>query len=433
MILRRFAPLTLSTLCLTALFALSACDDDGDDDDDQTSEGTMPSDDGTAAPELPAVTCTAAANRIDPTAARDLTNADFQALGRGRTGASGTGTTRPTTGTRYVSAARGDDGSDGSEATPWRTLQHAADTAEPGTAVRIDASGDYRAFEIHRSGTADAWIVFTAQDPSAPPRVTGTAGTEAVVDIDASFVVVQGLEITNDHAGDLGTDAIGIQVQPRAGDIGNIELRNNLVHDVGPGQVEQDSCSYDGHGIIAQAEGHRVSNLVIDGNEIYDATVGNSEVLVVNGNIADFCVTSNYVHDTNNIGIDIIGYEKNDTETTRRGMIADNVVLDASNYWPYCSRGNCTYPYGDESSDGIYVDGGADLLIEYNVVGRADHGIELQSENGQLIRNVEVAFNVVFNSNYRNFTLGPAEASGEHDNQFFDDPRLADAELESCK
>jgi hypothetical protein len=154
---------------------------------------------------------------------------------------------------------------------------------------------------------------------------------------------------------------------------------------------------------------------------------------VLNGNIDGFCVTANYIHDVNNIAIDIIGYEKNAGETTRHGVVADNVVLDASNYWPYCSRGNCTYPRADESSDGIYVDGAADMVIEHNVVGRADHGIELQSENGELIRNVEVRRNVVFNSNYRHFTLGPNEGSSEHDNLFFDDPALADARLESCK
>ena len=118
---------------------------------------------------------------------------------------------------------------------------------------------------------------------------------------------------------------------------------------------------------------------------------------MVNGLVEDFRVTNNYVHEVNNIAIDIIGYEKNDTETTSRGLVADNVVLDASNYWPSsgqdCSRGNCTYPPGDESSDGIYVDGGAGIDIEYNVVGRTDHGIELQSENGQLIRDVQVRHN----------------------------------------
>lgn len=429
------ASLRLPTLSLAlALVALGGCygdDDDGDDDDAADSDDDDDDDDRPGLGEP--VACGSAPDRIDPNAIRSMTNADLHALGLGRTGANGPTTTHRGATERFVSATNGDDAGDGSESSPWRTLQHAADTAEPGTTILVDASGDYAAFEIHRGGRADAWLTFIAADRQAMPRIVGTAGTTAVVDIDASWVVLEGFEITNHGAGVVAEDAIGIQVEPRGGDIGNIEIRNNVVHAIGPGLVDEDTCYYNAHGIIAQSEGHRIGNLVIEGNEIFETYVGNSEVLVVNGNVADFCVTSNYIHDVNNIAIDVIGYEKNDTETARRGVIADNIVLDASNYWPYCSRGNCTYPYGDESSDGIYVDGGAELFIGYNVVGRTDHGIELQSENGQLIRDVELAFNAVFNSNYKDLTIGDSERIDEHDNVLFSEPGLADADLESCK
>jgi hypothetical protein len=44
------------------------------------------------------------------------------------------------------------------------------------------------------------------------------------------------------------------------------------------------------------------------------------------------------------------------------------------------SRGNPAYR-NDESSDGIYVDGGARILIEQNVIHDVDFGIELASEH----------------------------------------------------
>ena len=437
------ASLRLPGLSLAiALLALGGCygvdeaadgASDSDDDDDDGDDGDNDDDDDDVPGSNAAVTCGSAPDRIDPEAVRSMSNADLHALGLARTGANGPTTAHRGATERFVSAANGDDANDGSESSPWRTLQHAADTVEPGTTVLVDASGDYAAFEIHRGGQADAWLTFIAADRQAMPRIVGTASTTAVVDIDASFVVLEGFEVTNHGAGVVSEDAIGIQVEPRGGDIANIELRNNVVHAIGPGQVDEDTCYYNAHGIIAQSEGHLIGNLIIEGNEIFETYVGNSEVLVVNGNVADFCVTANYIHDVNNIAIDVIGYEKNDTETARRGVIADNIVLDASNYWPYCSRGNCTYPYGDESSDGIYVDGGAELFIGYNVVGRTDHGIELQSENGQLIRDVEVAYNAVFNSNYKDLTIGESERIDEHDNVLFSEPGLADEELESCK
>lgn len=374
------------------------------------------------------------ANRIDPVAAAAFESPDFAALGAARAGVSGVGRAPEASLRRYVSAANGDDANDGSEANPWRTLQHAADTAEPGTMILVDDSAPYAGgLQIHNSGEPGRYIVFANRDPGRAPIIQPDPSRRAVVEIDASYVVLRGFDIGHHQRATLDDDTIGVLVEPNDGDISNVYVVANRVHHIGPPDLSDVSCYYNGHGIIAQAEGHRISAIVIDGNEIHDMYVGNSEVLVLNGNVNGFRVTNNYVHDVNNIAIDIIGYEKNSSETTSNGLVADNVVLDASNYWPYCSRGNCTYPAGDESSDGIYVDGGASMVIEYNVVGRTDHGIELQSENGELIRDVEVRYNVVFNSNYKNITIGDSENVSEHDNVTMDEARLADASLESCK
>jgi hypothetical protein len=418
---------------LAGLALLAGCEGPDADGDDDMGDAEEAGDPDPAPADAARIPCDVAPDRLDPLAATGLSDADFRALGRGRSGSAGVGTSQQNDAVRHVSAAHGDDAGDGSEARPWRTLQHAADVVEPGTTVLVDDSGDYEGgLDLHRSGAADAYIVFMARDPSSMPRLVGAAGRDALVDISASYVVLQGFEVTGQRGATLEEDAIGIRVEPRSGSISHVEIRNNVVHHIGPGQLDVDECYYNAHGILAQAEGDAITHLTIDGNELHDLYVGNSECLVVNGNVGGFCVSNNYVHDVDNIAIDIIGYERNATETTRGGTITDNVVLDASNYWPYCSRGNCTYPAGDESSDGIYVDGGADLDIAYNVVGRADHGIELQSENGELIRDVRVHHNVVFNSNYRNFTLGDADNSVEHDNVFFDDPTLDDADLQAC-
>ena len=44
-------------------------------------------------------------------------------------------------------------------------------------------------------------------------------------------------------------------------------------------------------------------------NELANLTLGSSEALVVNGNVKDFLIEGNRVHDTNNIAIDVIGFE----------------------------------------------------------------------------------------------------------------------------
>jgi hypothetical protein len=409
--------------------ALGGCGGGDDDDDDPTGPGGNDRNPAEANP-----TYVAPADRIDPAAVTSWTDAQFVALGEARSGRNGPGTPPATTRSRYVSATDGDDDGPGTQEAPWRTVQHAADTVAPGTTVYIDASADHTGgLAITRSGARDQWIVFTAWHADQPPRLTGAGlQRDAIVDVDASWIVVHGLEIADHDRGSLADDEIGIQIEPRRTDIDHVWILGNHVHHIGPPDASGDSCSYDAHGIIAQSDGLRIANLIIEGNELNDLYVGNSECLVVNGLVEQFRIASNYVHHVNNIAIDVIGYEKNPDETTSHGLVADNVVLDASNYWPYCTRGNCTYPPGDESSDGIYVDGGALLEIAYNVVGRTDHGIELQSENGELIRDVLVHHNAVFNSNYRHLTIGPAENVTESDNVLFDEPSLADPELEDC-
>jgi hypothetical protein len=46
------------------------------------------------------------------------------------------------------------------------------------------------------------------------------------------------------------------------------------------------------------------------GMRVHHLKTGSSESLVVNGNVTNFRITHNVVHDNNNIGIDVIGFER---------------------------------------------------------------------------------------------------------------------------
>ena len=121
-----------------------------------------------------------------------------------------------------------------------------------------------------------------------------------------------------------------------------------------------------------------ITDLIIDGNEVHHLKTGSSESLVVNGNVTNFRITHNVVHDNNNIGIDVIGFEHTApdpaVDQARDGVVSGNLVYNIT------SRGNPAYR-NDESSDGIYVDGGTRILIEQNVMHDVDFGIELASEH----------------------------------------------------
>ena len=111
---------------------------------------------------------------------------------------------------------------------------------------------------------------------------------------------------------------------------------------------------------------------------LHHLKTGSSESLVVNGNVTNFRITHNVVHDNNNIGIDVIGFERTApdpaVDQARDGVVSGNLVYNIT------SRGNPAYR-NDESSDGIYVDGGTRILIEQNVIHDVDFGIELASEH----------------------------------------------------
>jgi hypothetical protein len=144
--------------------------------------------------------------------------------------------------------------------------------------------------------------------------------------------------------------------------------------------------------------------LIIDGNEVHHLKTGSSESLVVNGNVTNFRITHNIVHDNNNIGIDVIGFERTApdpaVDQARDGVVSNNLVYNIT------SRGNPAYR-NDESSDGIYVDGGTRILIEQNVMHDVDFGIELASEHKDRATSYIIARNnLIYHSHTAGISIG---------------------------
>jgi parallel beta-helix repeat protein len=132
--------------------------------------------------------------------------------------------------------------------------------------------------------------------------------------------------------------------------------------------------------------------------------LGSSESLVLNGNVELFQITNNIVHDNNNIGIDAIGFEgvcpSPDLDQARNGIISGNTVYNIS------SANNPAYE-GDLSADGIYVDGGKDIIIERNTVYQTDIGVELASEHrGRMTSNVILRNNFIYQNNVVGLSIG---------------------------
>jgi hypothetical protein len=305
----------------------------------------------------------------------------------------------------YWVAATGSDANDGSRAHPWATIQHALNTAKGGSVIQVGSGVYHELVTIRRSGTAGGFTTLTAA-PGAKPIIDGTGlpipnGLNGLVTLnDVSFVQVSGFEIRNYSRASAALDPIGILVQGAGSDI---QLLNNHVHGIATtGKTESfDALGIAIYGTRAPAS---LNTITIDGNELDRLTTGFSESLALSGNVQYFQVTGNVIHDNDNIGIDVGGYEQfapNPAyDRARHGYVAGNTVYNIT------SLNNPAYR-GQQSADGIYVDGGADVVIERNLVHNADLGIEAASEHRTRVTDtVTIRDNIVYASTQVGISIG---------------------------
>ena len=171
---------------------------------------------------------------------------------------------------------------------------------------------------------------------------------------------------------------MGIHIR---GDSHHIQLLDNHIHDIAStAPVDGNLLGRDAHGIAVYGDDgvNGIHDILIEGNELNNLTLGSSEALVLNGHVYNFTVRGNRVHDNDNIGIVAIGFEGVSpdpaTDQAQNGLISDNVVYNID------SQNNPAYG-GERSAGGIYVDGGAHIIIQRNRVYQNNIGIEIASEH----------------------------------------------------
>ena len=301
----------------------------------------------------------------------------------------------------YVSAG-GDDGNPGTLALPWRHIQYAMTNASvvAGSTVYVMNGVYNEKVTFPKSGSAAGGYIVLQNYPGDSPVIDGTglaiSGTTALVTMTGrSYVKLIGFEIRNFIKSPGGSGVpVGIYM---SGSGSYIEIRNNKVHEI---QNSCASCNAHGIAIYGSSTVTSISHLIIDGNEVYNGKFGNSESMVLNGNVELFTVSHNIVHDNDNIGIDFIGYEGTakptnntiDVDRARDGSCVDNIVYNID------SSPNPAYD-GERSADGIYVDGGTRILIERNIVHDTDIGVELASEHkGKTTSYITVRNNFIYNN-----------------------------------
>ena len=321
-------------------------------------------------------------------------------------------------GSSFYVSTDGSDSNPGTQAAPWRSVQHAADTARAGSTVNVRGGTYEERVSINASGNASEGYITFRSYPGEIAVLDAEhlvpEGRSGVLTIhNKSYVRIEGFEIRNYHTAEHRLTPLGISVM---GAGTHIELLHNNVHHIEQTFQGRDAPGRGGNGFGIAVYGTDattpISELVIDGNEVHHLKTGSSESLVVNGNVTNFRITHNIVHDNNNIGIDVIGFERTApdpaVDQARDGVVSDNLVYNIT------SRGNPAYG-NDQSSDGIYVDGGTRVVIERNVIHDVDFGIELASEHkGRATSYITARNNLIYHSNTAGVSIGGYDPERGH-------------------
>jgi len=288
----------------------------------------------------------------------------------------------------HVATDGSDESGNGTPDEPYATISFAAGSA-PGSVIIVHG-GEYGPVELDAacSGTEDSPTVIRAAEGERPVIHAEEAAVAAdnpdTADrvcfsiTNAHHITVEGIETEG------GTHGITYESTREAGDqpLESIALRNCKVHGV---------RGIHGINVYAYNDLAPVSDLNIEGCEVYDCECGDSESLVINGNVDGFLIAGNTIHDNNNIGIDMIGFEGTaqhmeaedpadlfEVDMARNGKCFGNTVYNIS------ADGNPAYYEDGEydlCADGIYVDGGQDIEICKNFVYNCDIGIEVATEH----------------------------------------------------
>ena len=296
--------------------------------------------------------------------------------------------------TLHVAADGNDETGDGSEDAPFATVGGAiASGIGPGSAIYVH-EGTYDPIEItsEASGTNEDPVLIAAAEKDAEYEHVVIKGKKSKVqngeeDFEASVgihmvnvdgIVIRGFEVSG------GTHGILYESTKEQGDtvLENISIEDCNIHDI----VGTHGIAFYAGNDFAPVKAVSITNC-----EVRDCLCGDSESMVLNGNIDSFVIAGNVIHDNNNIGIDMIGFEgtakpdkdsdfenRYDADFVRNGECHDNIVynISAMDNPAYYEDGNY-----DLCADGIYVDGGQDIEIYNNFVFNCDIGLEVATEH----------------------------------------------------
>jgi len=343
-------------------------------------------------------------------------------------------TTPAATGHDYYVAKSGSDSSgSGSAQAPWATITHAVSKAGPGDTVYVGSGVYNESVALTASGTASAPITVDGQgvaviDGSSPtavacctsPSFVATNGfvgdsTQGLFTLGASngvsYLTIEGFTVRNYSTSSTSTVPAGILI---VGGGNGISVLNNTVQGITSTAKQSKNAGPNAYGIGVFGTSATPLSVTVSYNTVTGCQTGESETTTFNGNVQNFVVSYNTIHDNNNIGMDAIGFEGAGPEgfdQATNGDVYGNVIYRNSAINNAGEQGGGQNGGYDE--DGLYCDGCKQVVFERNTVYANDIGIEAASEiQGELSSNVIIRNNLIYGSNSAGMTVGGYAKTG---------------------
>lgn len=303
-------------------------------------------------------------------------------------------------------APSGKDSQPGTLALPWATIQHAADTVQPGDTVEVRA-GNYVGGYFTTSGTAALPITLEAYPGEFPAITADNPTTPDGINLEgASYMIVQGFTVNN-------RTRTGI----RAVTCNNVTIRNNSMDSNGEWGILTGFCddlliennitsrSVQQHGIYVGNSGDRpvirgnvvfsnsangihmngdasqggdgiISNATVEANVIYDNGVTGGSGINMDG-VQGSIVRNNLLYNNHASGISL--YQIDGGGPASGNQVLNNTILEASDArWALniqdgaintTARNNILYnAHPTHGSIDISADSLTGLNCDYNVV-----------------------------------------------------------------
>lgn len=300
---------------------------------------------------------------------------------------------------------------------PGQSIQTAVNAAVAGDIVQV-LPGTYtqKVLFSGKSGTASARITLKG---GAGVILTGGSGVtpsgrQGLITVrNSNHIRIEGFEVTGFTSGGSNNTPVGILIE---GSGTNLQIVDNRIHGIKHTSTckgdngDNENCWVGAHGLaVFGTNATGITDLLVQGNEVYQNVLQSSEALVINGNVDRFEVLNNYVHDNNNIGFDFIGYEGEcsgcgDKDRARNGIVKNNRAVNNS------SKTNPWYE-NVGSAAGFYVDGGRYIVFDGNISSGNDLGFEFASEHsGKATEDIVMSNNFIYKNREVGLTLGGYES-----------------------